>query len=93
MFRKSAKTTAALTFLTLITVPLTFFRLGAGGALKEEGFVGAVFVVAAFWGHRWMRSVLRIDSPPLDFDARILTGLAFALVFLAVSRNLQIGSI
>jgi hypothetical protein len=77
MFRSLIKISAAVLFLLLLIVPVTFYRAGQRGALLEAAVVVALFAVTASWGHRWIRSVLKIESPPISLDARILTGLAF----------------
>ena len=79
MRRPTLKVLVAMSFLLLLTVPVTFYRSGRRGALIETAMVISVFILT-MWGRRWMK-LFRIDSPPISLNARILTGLAFTIVF------------
>jgi hypothetical protein len=83
MFRHLVKIAAAAAFLLLLAVPVAFYSYGPSGAWRETVLVAALFALTTYFGHRWMRRVLNIDSPPTSLDARILVGLAFTAVFLA----------
>jgi hypothetical protein len=82
MFRHVVKIAAAVAFLLLLAVPVAFYRNGYRSALGETVLVVAVFALTTCFGHRWMRRVLIIDSPPTSLDARILVGLGLTAVFL-----------
>jgi Ion channel len=69
-----------MSFLLLLTVPASFYRNGRRGALGETAAVVSVFILTVWKNRRWMK-FYKIDPPPTSLNARILTGLAFTIVF------------
>lgn len=87
MSKPTLKVLAAMTFLLLLTVPVSFYGSGSRGALIETATVVTVFILTT-WGRQWMK-LFRIDPPLSSLNARILTGLAFTIVFV-VSGEVQV---
>ena len=81
MFRRACKTAVAVSFVLLLAVPIAFYRYHFVGALRQTAMVVAIFALTASFGHVWLNKVLRIDSPPNNFDARLLMALALTTVF------------
>jgi len=81
MFRRACKTAVAVSFVLLLAVPTAFYRYQYVGALRQTAIVVAVFALTASFGHVWLNKVLRIDSSPNNFDARLLIALALTTVF------------
>jgi hypothetical protein len=75
MFRRACKAALAVSFVQLL------YRYHYVGALRQTVIVVAVFALTASFGHVWLTKVLRIDSPPNNFDARLLMALALTTVF------------
>lgn len=78
MWSVTAKIAAAVSLMMLLVVPVAFFQSGPMGALVQAGWTAAIFILAG-----WVPLVglTAAKSPPRSIDARILTGVAFALVF------------
>ena len=81
MWKSSVKIVVAISFLLLLAVPVGFYRSGRRGALLEAAWVVLLFTLTAWGGRRWLK-VFNIESLPSSLDARVLTGLAFTIVFL-----------
>jgi hypothetical protein len=84
MVRPIVKIAVALAFLLLLTAPMEFYKGGYRAALLGAALTVAVFTLTAYWGSRWMRTVLIVDARPTNLDARLLTGLALTTVFLSL---------
>ena len=82
MVRNVIKIAGVLSLLLLLAVPLAFYEYGYRGALKQAVFVAAIFALATYMGHRWLRGARIIDSAPTSLDARLLIGLAYTTVYL-----------
>ena len=79
MSKSIFKIMVAMSFLLLLTVPASFYKRGPLGALMQTAVVVLAFMLTVST-RRWMK-LFQIDSPPLSLNARILTGLAFTIVF------------
>lgn len=80
MWRSTVKIAVAISFLLLLTMPVSFYKSGPRDALWKAGMVAVLFTLATL-GRRPLLTFFNIDPGPGGLNARILTGIAFASVF------------